>query len=645
MKKLLLSLMLVSASFGLTKAQTTIYAEDFEGGSVPANWSNITSATDGGWIVGDAATLSSSGFPIVAHTTIAATNDDKCDCDKSNDILSTGTIDLSGQTYVFMSFASYYFHLAYGGVTEEGEVVVSTDGGLTWTSVYTVPGNLSSGWQTDYVNLSAYAGNANVKVGFKYNDNGGWLYGFAIDDVLIYAPQVGTDLSATATIIGKNDPRPVFSAYSKYLTGLPLQIKTSITNFGTTTITSFDYSWSDGVNTNSQSITGVSIAPLSSYEVTASVPYTTLAGGNNIATTVSNINNGTSEISTANNTASFDVEGVTANAERKFFAEEATGTWCQWCPRGAVFMDYMRSTYPNQFVGVAVHNGDPMTITAYDAGMGGLIGGYPSVVPNRMAEIDPSQLEQSFLDLISVAPDAVISGTGTVNSTNNAINIDLSATFNAALSGDYRFMAVVVEDSVTGTGSTYNQSNAYGNNANGPMGGFESFGTTVPAAMMNYDFVNRALLGTFAGQTGSLPATTVPGTPYTYSFTATAGAAWDKSQLSVAAVIINAGTGEVVNAAKFPLTITTGLNDVNNALAGSYVYMTGSDLNLSLQLTKKSDVTINITDVTGKVVLSQQLNSVNKGDKFAWNVASLAEGMYNVTATSADGKVSLKFVK
>lgn len=65
--------MLVSASFGLTKAQTTIYAEDFEGGSVPANWSNITSATDGGWIVGDAATLSSSGFPIVAHTTIAAT--------------------------------------------------------------------------------------------------------------------------------------------------------------------------------------------------------------------------------------------------------------------------------------------------------------------------------------------------------------------------------------------------------------------------------------------------------------------------------------------------------------------------------------------------------------------------------------------
>ena len=78
MKKLLLSILLVSASFGLTKAQTTILSEDFEGGAVPASWNNITNATDGGWIVGDAATLSTASFPIDAHTTIAATNDDAC---------------------------------------------------------------------------------------------------------------------------------------------------------------------------------------------------------------------------------------------------------------------------------------------------------------------------------------------------------------------------------------------------------------------------------------------------------------------------------------------------------------------------------------------------------------------------------------
>ncbi len=647
MKKLLLSILLVSASFGLTKAQTTILSEDFEGGAVPASWNNITNATDGGWIVGDAATLSTASFPIDAHTTIAATNDDACNCDKSNDIITTGTIDLSAQTTVFMSFASYFYDLSYSGINEDGEVVVSTDGGSTWTSVYTVPANTGS-WQTDFVNLSAFAGNANVQVGFKYNDNGGWLYGFAIDDVLIYAPQQGTDLSVSNTIVGKLDARPAFAAYAKYLTGLPLTIKTTLTNSGTTTITSFDYSWTDGININNQSVTGVNIAPLANYEITATVPYTTLAGGTNIATTISNVNNGAVELSTVNNSASFDVEGVTAAPGKVFFAEEGTGTWCQWCPRGAVYMDYMKNTYSSQFVGVAVHNNasDPMRIAAYDLGITALVSGFPSSLPNRMPEVDPSQLEASFLDYISIAPDVLVSGTATCNTVSNVINIELAANFNISATGDYRFMAVVAEDDVTGTAGGYIQQNAYGNNANGPMGGFELLSTAVPAAQMHYNFVNRALLGTFNGQAGSIPAAVVPGSPYTYSFTATAASTWDKSQLYVAGVVIDGSTGLVMNAIKLPVTLTTGVNNISNTLSNAYVFMSSSDdLNLALQLTKQSDVTINITDVTGKVVLTQQLNNVNKGDKFAWNIASLAQGMYNLTATSAEGKVSLKFVK
>lgn len=647
MKKLLLSLLLVSASFGLTKAQTTILSEDFEGGAVPAAWTNITNATDGGWLVGDATALSSSSFPIDAHTTVAATNDDACNCDKSNDILSTGTVDLTGQTLVFMSFASFFYDLSYQGTNEDGEVVVSTDGGVSWTSVYAVPANTGS-WQTDMVDLSAYAGNANVQVGFKYNDNGGWLYGFAIDDVLIFSPQVGTDLAVSTTIVGKEDARPVFTGYTKYLTGLPLTVKTTLTNNGTTTITDFDYSWGDGINTNNQSVTGVSIAPLATYELIATVPYSTLAGATTITTTISNINSGAVELNTANNSATASVEGVTAAPGKVFFAEEATGTWCQWCPRGAVYMDYMATTYPAQFVGVAVHNGttDPMKLTAYDASVSALVAGYPSTLPNRMAEVDPSQLEASFLDYISIAPEVLVSGTATCNTLTNAINIELSADFNITNTGDYRFMAVVAEQDVTGTTSGYVQQNAYGNNSNGPMGGFELLGTAVPAATMHYNFVNRALLGTFDGQVGSIPAAVAPGTPYTYAFTSTALAAWDKSQLYVAAVVIDGATGLVMNAIRIPVTLTTGINNPSNALSNAYVNMSGnSDLTLALQLAKQSDVLVTITDITGKVVLTQQLQNVNKGDKFAWNVATLAEGMYNLTATSAEGNVTLKFVK
>ena len=202
--------MLLVAALGVTKAQTSILTEDFEGAALPSGWSIITSATDGGWKFGLNTALQSSSFPIAAHTHIAATNDDTCNCNKSNDILCTPVMDLSTYTSVFMDYAAYFFKLAYGGVAEEGKIVVSINGGTTWTDVVTLSANASS-WQTNSVDLSAYAGNSNVKVGFKYNDNGGWLYGFAIDDVSIYQPQVGTDLVANTTVVGKNDARPLFA--------------------------------------------------------------------------------------------------------------------------------------------------------------------------------------------------------------------------------------------------------------------------------------------------------------------------------------------------------------------------------------------------------------------------------------------------
>lgn len=66
-------------------------------------------------------------------------------------------------------------------------------------------------------------------------------------------------------------------------------------------------------------------------------------------------------------------------------AEEATGTWCTWCPRGAVFMAKMKEDYPDDFIGIAVHNQDPMTLTSYNTGLTNLPGfsGFPSVVVRR----------------------------------------------------------------------------------------------------------------------------------------------------------------------------------------------------------------------------------------------------------------------
>lgn len=65
--------------------------------------------------------------------------------------------------------------------------------------------------------------------------------------------------------------------------------------------------------------------------------------------------------------------------------EEATGTWCGWCPRGMVGMRELAKEFP-EFIGAAYHNNDPMMVTEdYPWAMDG----YPSGSIDRQKHIDP----------------------------------------------------------------------------------------------------------------------------------------------------------------------------------------------------------------------------------------------------------------
>jgi hypothetical protein len=168
-----------------------------------------------------------------------------------------------------------------------------------------------------------------------------------------------------------------------------------VLNAGATAITSFDLN----LNYNSQnfpfSVTGVNIASIGTY--TVNMPANVLVPGNQTYTaTISNINGGQDDIA-GDNTLSGQIDPVVPAAGKMVVGEEATGTWCQWCPRGAVFMDLFETKYDQYWAGIAVHNGDPMTNTDYDAGMGGLISGYPSAVVDRLADVDPSGMTPDFL--------------------------------------------------------------------------------------------------------------------------------------------------------------------------------------------------------------------------------------------------------
>ena len=162
----------------------------------------------------------------------------------------------------------------------------------------------------------------------------------------------------------------------------------SILNAGVTPITSFKVDLTYNGNTYTQNVSGINLASIASYNV--SMPALPLVAGNqNVVATVYDINGGLDN-DISDNTLTTSINPVVPAAGKMVVSEEGTGTWCQWCPRGAVFMDDFNAKYDGFWAGIAVHNGDPMAVTDYDDGMGALIAGYPSALVDRGNYVDPS---------------------------------------------------------------------------------------------------------------------------------------------------------------------------------------------------------------------------------------------------------------
>ncbi len=589
-----------------TRAQTTIFSENFNGSTLPSGWSVISTATDGGFIVGSANSMGSVVFPIPNNgTNIIATSDSKCNCDKSNDRLLFPKLNMSSYTHLFLSLDKFYFASSNQGKTESAVVLASTDS-ITWNVIDSIEANAAPGYVNQTIDISSLAGQAAVWLAIKYSDGGGWLYGLAMDNIKIYEPPSGLNLALTTVEVGKQNPMPAFTPFSKYLTGLPLTLRATIANPGTITVNSFDIVWSDGINTHTKQVSGVSIAPLATYIVEdVGNPYITLSGAHTITAKIQNINNGATDINTANNNGSFTVTGVAPHPDKNILAEEATGAWCGFCVRGIVFMDYMRQTYPNKFMGVAVHEDDIMEVSGYSLSSSYPgFSGYPSVVINRSSLIDPMDMEESLINEITQTPPVVIGVNAVMDANTRLLTVNLTGNFSQNLSGDYRFNAVVTEDSVHVLDTAYSQVNYYTANAYGPMGGFENLPEEIPSANMYYDFVARKICGQWAGTAGSLPATISSGSVHNYTFTYTVPANYNAQHLKVVGMVIANGNGKVQNVNSAKVTIVTGIADVDKVLDGLDVYpnpFTGSTT-VEVDLKSQQQVRLTLTDILGNEI-------------------------------------------
>lgn len=425
------------------------------------------------------------------------------------------------------------------------------------------------------------------------------------------------------------------------LAGQNVTPKLTVVNAGTTAINSFDVNLNYGGNNYSQSVTGVNIASTSNYVVTLnSLP---LVAGNQVYTaTVSNVNGATDDVS-SDDTLVGSINPVVPAVGKMVVSEEGTGTWCQWCPRGAVFMDQFNTKYSQFWAGIAVHNGDPMTVTDYDASFGALISGYPSSLVDRGTDVDPSGMTPDFLTRVQVAPKAFITNGATWDAASRTLNVSVTADFQASVNNNYKLACVLTEDGVTGTGSGYNQSNAYSGGNNGVMGGYEALGNPVPAAQMVYDHVARAIAPSFSGYTNSFPATVASGDMHTINFSFVLPNTWNENEIHIVGLLIDP-QGRIDNAGKATITEAVTNGYVNGSNAGIYevndtqldesvkIYPnpTSSFTNISINLKASSEVEVSIVDLSGKIMSQRNYGLLNGNTNLPLNVNSYSSGVYMV---------------
>lgn len=464
------------------------------------------------------------------------------------------------------------------------------------------------------LDVSSLNGESEVFIAFRHHDVTNQL-GINIDDVNVkFVPEKDIKMVSIST-------NPVFDAGTVTIAG-------KVINNGTSAISSFDVDWNDGTSHN-ETFT-VDLEPGATYDFTHSTTLTAENGNDyDLAICVTTADDGDA----SNNCINFMTSCVSEVVTKYVVGEEKTGTWCGFCPRGAVALEEMESQ--EKFIGIAVHSADPMAVAAYASGMEIEIpGGFPGGGVDRVIMGDPSDFEYLYNERSSHIPPATI--TVGYTEVGSAIEVKVTANFVASLRGDYRLAAMITEDHVTGTGDGYNQSNYYSGGASGPLTGYDTLPNPVPAADMVYDHVARAIGDNkIRGIKESLPTEIEAGSTHSYTYTIPKGEDWSIENLHFIGVLFNATTGDMLNAGKIKAE-PVGINEIAEDRFNVSVYPNPATDNasVSIDLLNASNVSVEVYNTFGALVFSNSTKNLAKG-KYVYtiNTSDFSKGLYIVKAT------------
>jgi hypothetical protein len=651
-KKLLLLCAVASILLANSLNAQVFVSEDFNSISNPALPVGWTSSPGGQWITGEPNAIAPNAQNLLwhslndaAHTKVVGIDGSQPASDDA--ILSSPTISLPPTAgNAVLNFDIAYFYYVSNNTPPEIEsldLMVSTDGGFSWSSEAMIgPVNASNGvWETRSLSMGTYAGQNNLKIGFRYKNQGAALVGVVFDNIKLLN---GTDGTVIAAFAGDHPDPSTGTGYQ--LSGSNATLTGRVKNIGALAINNYYIKYKIGNGAvQSSALISTPLAPMSTADFPAGLMVVIPADA---SYTIKAWVEATGDVDHSNDTSAAVTVGVPYIPLKRPVFEEGTGTWCGWCPRGAVFMDHFAATHPNGVAAqIAVHNSDPMTVSDYDSYMASYAQGYPNLIIDRTIVKDPRTIDTAFNEAQNNFGFADFTiGTPVING--NTVLIPVTIKPVVAIN-DPRLALVVSESNVTGSGNNWSQNNYYSGGASGIMGGWEDEEPHVENVY--FHFVARSITPSPGGSIGSLPSTLVAGTTYTASLTATLNNGWKTNDLQYTALLINGNNTSIMNSAFTALPDllpalgnTAVTEEVESTIEQVVLYPNPSSGKsfLSVRTKNAGKAVWTVLDITGKKVFDSSLEIQPGNNTIEIDTRDLTSGYYFVNFATGNENITAK---
>ena len=329
---------------------------------------------------------------------------------------------------------------------------------------------------------------------------------------------------------------------------------------------------------------------------------------------------------------------------KRVLVEKFTSSGCGNCPDGTAKLIGIAEGDPN-VIWISHHAGwisDPMIFPAIDSIANTFTDGAPKATIDRVKYSNESVVATgrnnwaaNVSSQLTQTADVDVSASGTFDPNTRNVSLKVDAAFETAITanGEYRINVFVVEDSVIGTTSAYNQSN-YFNSTSGHY--YQGAGNP----MMNYPhrYVSRSAPSSAWGNGGIIPNSPVIGTTYSRTYNFNVPANYDETKLHFVVFVTdydsNVNQRSVLNAFDIrtnELSVVTSTNNLSATFNEIKVAPNPveNQATLTIESEESNQLTLTLYDALGRQVKSNINWLIESGSNNTnINLDDLSKGLY-----------------